>query len=189
MGHSQAQKAETHRRVVRAAAGRLRARGLDGVKVAELMKAVGLTHGGFYNHFASREALAAEALVEAFAEDEARLTRLGRRAGKPPLEALFDAYLTESHRDMPAAGCATAALAGDVGRAGGRLKALLSWQIGRYRRRLMRLVGGEPERARRKAALAMSAMAGALILARAMDDPAQSAELLADVRDYLKQEL
>lgn len=189
MGHSQAQKAQTHQRVVRAAAARFRAEGLDRVSIAELMRSAGLTHGGFYSHFASREALTAEALVAAFAEDEARLARLTRRSDQPPLAALFDAYLTESHRDIPAAGCATAALAAEIGRAGGRLRALLSWQIDRYRRRLARLIGGEAGEARRKAAVSMSAMVGALVLARAMDDPVQSGQWLADVRDYLKQEL
>lgn len=193
MGHSQAHKAETHRRVLDAAAARFRTDGLAGVSIAELMKAAGATHGGFYAHFASREALAAEALLKAFAEDERRLSRLtGRRSartGKPPLEALFDVYLSEAHRDLPAAGCATAALAADVGRTRGRLRTIVAWQIDRYLRRLARLVGGRPDAARRKAALAMSAMAGALVLARAMDDPARSAELLADVRAYLKEEL
>src|SRR5690349_15406900 len=107
MGHSQESKAETHAKIVRAAAKRLREVGLEGIGVADLMKEVGLTVGGFYKHFASRDALVAEAIAgmqngwsAIFADAEAQ-----GRTGGPLFDALVDAYLDPKHRDAPGEGC------------------------------------------------------------------------------------
>src|ERR1700754_5116788 len=96
---SQAQAQENRRKVVHTAARLFRERGIDGVSVADVMAAAGLTHGGFYRQFASKEALVAEAVAQAFAEQAERLTGYDNRA------AFVADYLSPAHRDDPGPGC------------------------------------------------------------------------------------
>lgn len=102
---SKAKAAEHRAAIVRAASRLFRARGLDGVGVAEVTRAAGLTHGGFYGHFASKDDLAREAIAVAFEDGRALLERLG-------LEGYLRAYLSRGHRDHPEAGCPLLAFAG-----------------------------------------------------------------------------
>src|SRR5215468_410828 len=120
MGHSQAAKAKSHEKIVRTAARRLREEGLAGVGVADLMTAAGLTVGGFYKHFDSRDELVAEALASIDSAWE-RTVAEGKSKAQPDARIfarLIDAYLSEEHRDAPGAGCAFAAVAGDIARSG-----------------------------------------------------------------------
>src|SRR5260370_9584512 len=116
MGHSRAEKAETHERIVSLASKRFREKGLTGIGTAELMKEAGLTGGGFYKHFDSRDDLVAEALGSA----QGPWKRLmdAAASGGPPVtyDSLIDSYLSEAHRNHPSTGCPVGALAGDVAR-------------------------------------------------------------------------
>src|SRR5262245_63779262 len=111
LGYSRANKDESHRRIVDFAATRLREAGLEAVSIAQLMKEAGLTHGGFYRHFNSRDDLVREALEWAFAASAARVAKLEAGADSPAIDSMIDAYLSKTHRDAPGEGCAMAALA------------------------------------------------------------------------------
>jgi TetR/AcrR family transcriptional regulator, transcriptional repressor for nem operon len=187
MGHSQADKAETHKRIVKIAAKRLRENGLAGVGIAELMKEAGLTVGGFYKHFDSREDLVIEALGSAFGGWKRRIDTAA--SGGTPLsyESLIDDYLNEAHRDNPGTGCAFGALAGEIGRSNKRTRALASEQIRNDIQLLAGLLSRKDRRtARSKAILTLSALVGAVALARAVSDDALSLEILKTVSKLLK---
>src|SRR5712671_5104880 len=108
------QAAANRERILDAAAKLFRERGLDGIGVADLMKDAGLTHGGFYGHFGSKEELQAEACVLALTRQSDRWRGLLEREGGRALEAMLEGYLSKRHRDNPGAGCALATLGGDV---------------------------------------------------------------------------
>src|SRR3954471_10244003 len=110
-------KAETHERILRTAAAAIRRHGYDGVSVADIMKEAGLTHGGFYAHFESREAMLAEALERAGAESLETLSGSVEAApSREALEALVASYLSERHLASPEAGCTLAALGSETRR-------------------------------------------------------------------------
>jgi TetR/AcrR family transcriptional repressor of nem operon len=180
MGHSQAEKTRSHERILSIASRRIREGGLDGISVGELMKAAGLTHGGFYGHFDSRDALLAQALERALAEGEAAAARSAARKGAPSAKAAINSYLSPAHRDDLGGGCAYAALAADLSRAGPDLRGILTGRLARVFERMEATHGG-----RQAALAAMSTMLGALILARAVDDEALSNEILRAARDTL----
>jgi TetR/AcrR family transcriptional repressor of nem operon len=115
---SREQAAQNRERIIEAAAQLFRKRGFDGIGVADLMKEAGLTHGGFYGHFASKEDLIAEASARALTDSVAVWSKLADRASGDPLSAVAGAYLTSRHRDNPGAGCLLAALGPDVARQG-----------------------------------------------------------------------
>jgi len=115
---SREQAAEHRQRILEAAARRFRERGFEGIGVADLMKEAGLTHGGFYGHFSSKEDLIAEASDRALTQSLARWGKLADRASGDALSALAGEYLTSRHRDDPGAGCVLAALGPDVARQG-----------------------------------------------------------------------
>lgn len=170
MGTSQRDKAETHGRIVAHAARRLRERGLEGIGVADLMKEAGLTVGGFYKHFPSREHLVAEAVTSTFGQFRATPTA--------SFNDLVARYLDPAHRDTPGEGCAFAALAADLARAPEMTRQPAGNEIAGNIDRLDTLLGGE---AREAAILAYSALVGAVSLARIVPDPALSDEILASV--------
>jgi TetR/AcrR family transcriptional repressor of nem operon len=183
MGHSQAEKAETHERIVAIAARRFREAGLDSISIADVMTEAGLTHGGFYKHFGSRDELVAEALSHALAQPSRE-----RQTASPTLQAVVRDYLSKAHRDAPGTGCAVSALVGDVARAEGAPKELFAARVQRDLDRLARLVGDSDAgatRAHAHAIVTLSAMVGALGLSRAVSDEHLSDEILKVVRAYL----
>src|SRR6202453_1506497 len=125
MGYSKSDKAETHTRIVRVAAKRFRERGLEGIGVADVMKEAGVTVGGFYKHFGSRDELVVEALAAAFKDLDVWEEHTADMA------QLLQSYLTEAHRDAPGTGCAMAALLGDVTRASTYARALYTERVKR----------------------------------------------------------
>src|SRR6202163_363639 len=129
MGHSKASKANTHARLVAAAAARFKERGIDGISLADLMKELKLTHGGFYKHFDSRDELVAEALDLALAQSGQVMRERLFDADKPDVPGFIDFYLDESHRTGRAGGCAVAALAGDAPRKSAGVQAQFRAQI------------------------------------------------------------
>src|SRR6204780_5847224 len=110
MGHSKRDKQTTHERIVKVAAKRFRERGLEGIGVADVMKEAGVTVGGFYKHFGSRDELVVEALATAFKDLDVW------EEHTEDIAQLLQNYLTEAHRDAPGAGCAMGALLGDMSR-------------------------------------------------------------------------
>ncbi|WP_165837653.1 TetR/AcrR family transcriptional regulator [Zavarzinia aquatilis] len=189
MGHSRAQKQANHDRILAAAVDLLRCQGLDHTGIAEVMRAAGLTHGGFYSHFERREAMVEEALTDAFAADEARLTKAASRSDKDRRVAMIEAYLSPLHRDNPARGCTAAALAGDVARADDGVRRIFTEQLERYRDLIAGLIPTGPEAARSHALFGISAMIGALLLSRAVDDETLSDDILDAARHHLTERI
>jgi len=181
---TKAQAEANRERIVGEAARLLRERGPEGVGVAELMNRAGLTHGGFYGHFDSKEALVAEACERAFAESADRVARRLGDGGAEALRAYVAGYLSQRHCADRTQGCAAAALAGDVAREGAApVRAAFTRGLTRLADALSEKLTG---RARRRRALALLAtLAGTLSLARAVDDPALSEEILAAAREEL----
>src|SRR5713226_5467995 len=187
MGHSRADKNKTHKRIVKIAARRFREEGLAGVGIAELMKEAGLTVGGFYKHFNSRDDLVAEAVSSAFGTWKRQ--KDATASGGPPLTyaKLIDDYLNEAHRDDPGTGCAYSALAEEISRSDKRTRALASEQIRNDIQLIAGLLPGKNRRAARsRAILTFSALVGAMSLARAVSDQALSREILKTVAEVLK---
>jgi TetR/AcrR family transcriptional repressor of nem operon len=187
MGYSQAQKEKTHQRIVAIASRRFREKGLAGFGIAELMKEAGLTVGGFYKHFDSRDELVAEALSDAFGVWQ-RQKEAADSSG-PPLsfEKLIDDYVSDAHRKNPGAGCAFSTLAPEIARSDKRTRALTSEQVKADLGLLAELLPGRDKRvARSRAILTFSALVGAMSLARAVSDEALSREILKTVADLLK---
>ena len=180
MGYSKSDKAETHTRIVRVAAKRFRERGLEGIGVADVMKEAGVTVGGFYKHFGSRDELVVEALATAFKDLDLW------EEHTPDMAHLLQNYLTEAHRDAPGAGCAMGALLGDMTRGSKSARALYTERVKRTLAFLSALLPSSqrPDK-RRRALLILSALLGALNLSRAVSDPNFSREILHRVREEL----
>jgi TetR/AcrR family transcriptional regulator, transcriptional repressor for nem operon len=187
MGYSKAQKAKTHERIVKLASKRFREEGLAGIGIAELMKEAGLTVGGFYKHFDSRDHLVAEAINSAFGGWQRRVDA-AKTSGPPVSYAkLIDDYLNEAHRDNPGKGCAFSALAPEIARSDKRTRALTSEQVQNDIQLIAALHPAKDKRtARSRAILTFSALVGAMSLARAVSNEALSREILNTVAEVLK---
>ncbi|MDT7611551.1 MAG: TetR/AcrR family transcriptional regulator, transcriptional repressor for nem operon [Pseudonocardiales bacterium] len=189
MGHSQADKVASHQRIVEITATRLRVDGLSRPAIGELMKEAGLTHGGFYRHFGSRDELVDESIVRALWDGARRIAdAVGaeRDSGGDPLAGLIAAYLSPEHRDDLAGSCAVATLGADVARASDRTRSAYGDQVRSYLRVIEGLLDEpDPATRRRRAVLTLSALVGAVIMARAVSDPELSGELLARVGEAL----
>jgi TetR/AcrR family transcriptional repressor of nem operon len=181
MGHSQKDKEKNHAQIVEIAARKMRESGTEGPGVAEIMKTAGLTHGGFYKHFDSRDDLVAEAVEAAVAQSRAGFAEVVEGADDP-LAAFVDWYLSPAHRDEPGTGCAVVALGADAARADERVRATYAGQVERYVAQMEELLGGEGEDVRRRAIGAVSEMVGAVLIARAVGDAELSEEILAAAR-------
>ena len=183
MGHSKASKAATHARLVEAAASRFKERGVDGISLADLMKDLKLTHGGFYRHFDSRDALVTEALDLALAQSNQSLRERLAVGGKSNVTRFVDFYLDEAHRDKRASGCAVAALAGDAARRSSATQAQFRESIAKNIEALTAAFDSRCSAdARERAIFVLSALYGALIMARAVGDAPLSGEILRGVR-------
>jgi len=173
---------QTRERIIEMAGKLFRERGFDGIGVAELMKAAGLTHGGFYRHFASKEDLMAQACTRVLAGSLDMAQKAAEHSGGNALSAIASAYLSTAHRDLPGEGCVLAALGSEAGRHGTPLRSAFTQGVRAMADMLTRLSPGKSERAKREQALAIYAsMVGALVLARAVDDAALSEEVLKSV--------
>jgi len=186
MRHSQEEKAASHERIVAIAAARIRESGTEQPGVAEIMRAAGLTHGGFYKHFGSRQELIVEAVERALTDSESRVPELTAGA-EDPLAAFADAYLSVAHRDDPATGCGVVALGTDMPRVGGPAQEAYRAQVEHYLAHLEQLLEGDDEVTRARATVTLSAMVGAVMIARALGPTARSDEILRDVREAIGQ--
>lgn len=186
MRHSREEKAASHERIVAVAASRIRESGTDRPGVAEIMKAAGLTHGGFYKHFGSRDELIDEAVGRAMVDSAPRIAALAAESDDP-LATFIDAYLSAEHRDDPGAGCGVAALGNDVARLGPASQEAYRAQVQRYVELLQPLLGdSDDESAGPRAAATVSAMVGALTIARALGPTPESDAFLREVRQSLR---
>ncbi|MEM5460861.1 TetR family transcriptional regulator [Paraburkholderia phytofirmans] len=177
MGHSQAEKAETHQRIVDVAARRFRELGIEGISVADIMKEAGLTVGGFYKHFASRDDLVVEALAAAFLEiEDSELTQ------QPTLKKTIQTYLSEAHRDGLHNGCALSSLINDVARSTDDAREVYTQRLERSLALVeSQIPPGTEGNHRAKALLIYSACVGAMGLSRAVSDPKLSRQILNTV--------
>jgi len=181
-------KHETHQRIVEVAARALRREGYAGVGVADVMKEAGLTHGGFYAHFDSRDALLVEAVEKAGRESGDALARaVERRAAKgvSPFRALVEAYLAEEHLSSLDTGCPVAALACDMPR---QSSAVRDASAARVRRLVAGVQAALPHVPDAAASVVAGTLVGTLQLARAMGTGAEGRALLAAARKALLQQ-
>lgn len=167
------------------AATQLREAGLDGVSISDLMKAVNLTHGGFYGHFPSRDDLVAAALDKALIDGEASAVKSGSVKGKRTLKSVANSYLSKIHRDNPSTGCAVSALAGDVARSNTQNREIMSKHLETYFDNIAGVIGDERERD--LAISLMCMMVGAVTLSRVMTDQNRSDEVLHAARNAMLQ--
>jgi TetR/AcrR family transcriptional repressor of nem operon len=187
MRYPKQHKSQTRQRIVETAAREFRAKGLDGVGVADLMAEAGLTHGGFYAHFPSKDALIEAACRHGI---EATVETLDFRARTAPpgdaLRAIVRTYLSRSHRDDPARGCVMPSLAGEIARRGPAARAAFTDQLRRLAEVIARHLPGDEAAERQRRALAIaSMMVGAIALARSVDDPALSDTILESARGFV----
>jgi TetR/AcrR family transcriptional repressor of nem operon len=188
------EKAEQNRRTIVETASRLfRARGIENVSVADVMKESGFTHGGFYNHFASKDDLVAEAVASAFdraTENFAEMVSSGNDRKKALLSALA-AYLSPAHRDEPIDGCPASALLADAARNGENIQTIFAAGIEGYVDILATPIGGDKRKSRQEAMSTLCGMVGALTLARAVKDgqPKLSDELLSVARKHFQRSM
>lgn len=181
MGHSQAEKARSRDRILAQAAAQIREDGLESVSVSKLMQAAGLTHGGFYGHFASRAQLLNEALDQALSDGTASF-RASSSTETPSYDAIVRSYLSRRHRDSRAEGCAIAALAGDVTRAQEDAREAMTEHVCAFAAQLRPHVGGNDDG---RALFAVSAMIGTLMLSRVLTETSMSNTLLSAAKREL----
>ena len=173
------QAARNRERILDAAAQLFRERGFDGIGVADLMKEAGLTHGGFYGHFSSKDDLIAQASARELTRSLAHWSKVGERASGDRLSAIAAAYLTSAHRDNPGAGCVLATLGPEVSRQGPAVRRAVTDYVRSVVDLMMKLVPGTSKAARRQKAIsAYATVVGAMVLARAVDDRGLSQEIL-----------
>jgi TetR/AcrR family transcriptional repressor of nem operon len=199
---TQEQKRLNREKIVRAAGEGFRLHGVDGIGIQELMKSAGMTNGGFYNHFASKEDLVLEVYRQGFTDSLAVLAAIREahpRSAQAALNDMVDGYVTAAHRDHPEVGCPSAALAVDAGRHGTPPQTEYRHGLEEYISAITEMVldrahqaGTEPTaaEAREQAVALFSQMVGALIVSRAVAeaDPALSDEILKANRKQLKRQ-
>lgn len=186
MDNPTSRKQATHDRILDTAAGVLRASGFQGVGVADIMRRAGLTHGGFYAHFASREALLAEALERAGQDSQARMHRAldaGVAQGGSRFQALVDNYLAERHLRSPESGCPVAALASEMPRQADSVREASAVRVEALTRAVAAtLAPGQP---RESAGVIASQLVGSLQIARTLGDNTKGRRHLAASRRFL----
>jgi len=179
MGHSRDEKTRSHERIVEAATELMMEGGTEAPSVAEIMSAAGLTHGGFYKHFGSRDELVAAAVEAAMAASNEATSAVVAEA-ENPLAAFVEWYASPQHRDDLRQGCGVARLGADALRGDEQLRQVYGAQVERYAELLQDLLGEDGDR--ETALAAMSTLVGALYVSRAVDDEAFSEEILASAR-------
>jgi TetR/AcrR family transcriptional repressor of nem operon len=185
MRYSKEHKLETHARIVKKASVRLREKGAHGIGVADLMKDAGLTHGGFYAHFDSREALVIEAFAYAMDRSTDRWRQLaGQAAPEDRLATIVDAYLSPQHRDNPGHGCAVPALSAEIARESPKTRKAFAAKLDQMIEMMSEQFSGVPGKTARKQAMAaLATMMGAVVMARVAGNGELSDELLSAGRE------
>ena len=187
MRYPDSHKEETRARLVKAAAAAVRAKGPDGVGVAEIMKDVGLTHGGFYAHFPSKEALVAAAIGEAFDQGRRRFGRLtADLTGLEAFGAFVDSYVSMDHRAFPERGCPVATISSDLPRQGAAVRAVFDAGVMSLIGRVANWLPGEADERQGLAGSLVAEMAGVVSLSRAVSDDAMAARFLEQSRRRIR---
>jgi TetR/AcrR family transcriptional repressor of nem operon len=185
MRYSKEHKVQTHARIVKRASVKLREKGAHGIGVADLMKEAGLTHGGFYAHFDSRDALVIEAVTHAMDRSTEKWRKLSAETSPDKrLSKIVNSYLGTDHRDNPGQGCAVPTLAAEIAREStktrrvfaGRMEQLIDMLAEQYQ-------GLPPKAARKQAVAALATMMGSLVMARVAGNSELSDEILKSGRD------
>jgi TetR/AcrR family transcriptional regulator, transcriptional repressor for nem operon len=184
MRKSKQEAAATRQRIIKAAAAAFRKNGIAGTGLSDLMAAAGLTHGGFYRHFDSKDQIVAEAC--AAATESAIATFFSKKSSQRGLKARIAKYLSPAHRDDPSAGCPLAALGSEIARCDGKTRAAATQAF----LELVDIIAAEsgktrPDVARRRALVAASTMIGALTMSRMVTDSELSAGILREAEKQL----
>lgn len=185
MRKSREDTAESRRRILKEASRLYREKGFDGVSVADIMQAAGMTHGGFYRHFPSKEALIAEAMAEAFADRTAPLTPQGDVSGTDLIRGYIEMYLSQSHLDRPGMGCPIASVGSEAGHVGGSVSEVFNTGIQRVVEGITAALGGPREDHRAKAVRLLATLVGAVVISRAVGT---GSGLRAEVLDAVRKD-
>jgi TetR/AcrR family transcriptional regulator, transcriptional repressor for nem operon len=188
MKKSKAETAETRQRIIDVAAREFRANGIQATGLADLMAAAGLSHGGFYRHFDSKDALVAEACGASLgALIDALEAAADQHEGRDGFKAIVNAYVSAAHRDQSAQGCPLAGLGSELARADTQTRSAAAAGFARMADVMASRSGRrDKRRARAEAVFALAAMIGAITMSRIIGDTDESAALLDDVRRHLE---
>jgi len=180
-------KAEVHRKIVEDASRRVRAGGLNGAAVAAVMRDTGLTHGGFYKHFESKDELLLESLSEAFRDIGETLVHVAEQSHREaPWKAIVKAYLSLEFCDHPERGCPLPALAPELTRVDKKMRGQIFPQLVSYKDRMVPFMPGRRIADKERAFFVIfSTMVGAMEIARMLPEPAMREKVLATVKDFL----
>jgi TetR/AcrR family transcriptional repressor of nem operon len=180
-------KVEIHQKIVKDASRRVRAEGITGAAVSAVMRDAGLTHGGFYKHFGSKDELLMESLSVAFEEIAERLVRVGEQS--PPetaWKAIVKTYLSVEYCDHIEYGCPLPALAPELARLGKAMKPQIFEELKKYQSRMLPFMPGQRPADKERAFFSIfSTMAGAIEIARMLPEPAMREKVLASAREFL----
>ncbi len=187
MRRSREEAAKTRQEIIKAASTLLRERGLHGISVAELMSEIGLTHGGFYTHFDSKEALASEAIEAAFGESVRGWHKVLESARtKSGFASLVDLYLGEKHLRDPGTGCAVPALGSEIARAGPVVRENVAKGINEMIEIFSKQIEDtSPERKKERAIATVACLVGAIVMARCVNDRTTAQSYLEGTRRQL----
>ncbi len=178
------QAEENHRRVIDVASRLYRENGLDGASVADIMKGAGLTHGGFYAQFKSKDDLAAQACSHGLVQTMEKVRERARTSRGDPLTALVKNYVSKAHRDARGTGCVIAALASEAGRQKQSVRTVFMDGIVAFIETVAEMHPGRSKAAKRMKAIAtLAEMVGAIVLARAVDGALAQEIIDASVAD------
>jgi len=181
MRYGKEHKEETHKKVVEAASRRFRKDGIEATGVVDLMADVGLTHGGFYAHFSSKENLVKEAVAAASQKSRSHLQReieKARAEGRDPLEAIVRTYLTTLHRDRPDRGCSVAALGSEIARHPRKTREAFTEGLDKTLAIIASALPEHVTQRKEKASAVFATMIGSLQLSRAVCDGAMSQSVI-----------
>lgn len=185
MRYSAEHKKETRERIVRAASRQFRRRGREGVAIADLMKNLNLTHGGFYRHFGSKEQLFVEAIEKGFEDIRAQMKRAADEQPGSELQAVIEEYLSLEHCSNPADGCPMAALVTEIARYPRAVRLKIERTLSDHLGGISKLLPGETESERRRNAIVLfSGMAGALGLARSVTGEKMRQNILQAAKQF-----
>ncbi|MBN3836069.1 TetR/AcrR family transcriptional regulator [Burkholderia sp. Ac-20344] len=187
MRKSKAETAETRRRIVEVAAQQFRSKGIQGTGLNDVMSEAGLTHGGFYRHFESKNQLLAEAFELGLSSVVDSLGELARKSdGKAGFASMVNSYVSKAHRDNAAGGCPFAGMGSELARADELTRETATQGLSKMVEVLAEHIGsGEAEDDTSHAMFALSAMVGAITLSRIVSDPKASDALLKTVKRHL----
>jgi TetR/AcrR family transcriptional repressor of nem operon len=186
MRYSAEHKARNHESILSVAARTFREQGADSSGIGTVMKKVGLTKGGFYRHFESKDDLFVEAVGRAFEEMGNRMIQIAESAPQGhALQAIIETYLSMKHANMPGAGCVLSALGPELGRKPAAVRKRIEALLDAYRERLLPFIPGQTrEEKLSKGRLLFSSMAGVLMMARVNSDPQKREQRLMEARNF-----